>query len=127
MTDIGTLSGGTTSAASAVTYDGLVVMGSANTADGSGRAIPWTDAGGIIDLGALGGARSEAIAMSNDGSMVVGGSKTAIIENSQSVHHTYRWEVGANGINTKMTDLGTLGGNRSYAWDVNASGTIVVG
>ncbi|ATN33640.1 hypothetical protein ACO34A_07445 [Rhizobium sp. ACO-34A] len=132
MTDIGTLSDGTYSSASMVSDDGLVVVGSANTMGSStygySRAIRWTDAGGIIDLGTLGGNYSYAEAMNNDGSVIVGEAETAPdVNTDDTYYHAYRWSVGADGINGTMTDLGTLGGNYSSAYDVNADGTVVVG
>jgi probable HAF family extracellular repeat protein len=36
-----------------------------------------------------------------------------------STSHAFLWEPG------KVTDLGTLGGNDAYAWDINESGVIV--
>lgn len=132
MTDIGTLSDGTYSSATMVSDDGLVVVGSANTMGSStygySRAIRWTDAGGIIDLGTLGGNYSYAEAMSNDGSVIVGEAETAPdVNTDDTYYHAYRWSVGADGIHGTMTDLGTLGGSSSSAFDVNADGTVVVG
>ncbi|MCM2395264.1 autotransporter domain-containing protein [Rhizobium sp. S95] len=135
MTDIGVLATGTYSEASLVSNNGLVVAGSADVTESDGnstsyysRAIRWTDAGGIIDLGTLGGKQSSIAAMSNDGTVIVGDADMAPDINTDDTYsHAYRWEVGSDGINGTMTDLGTLGGNSSYAYDVNADGTVVVG
>src|SRR5919201_330131 len=53
--DLGTLPGGTSSVARAVSDNGQVV-GSSNTASGQTHAFSWTQAGGMVDLGTLPGA-----------------------------------------------------------------------
>src|ERR1700682_1286437 len=60
-TDLGTLPGGTTSAATALNVNGQVV-GSADTANGATHAFSWTALGGMVDLGTpgLGGTNSAA-------------------------------------------------------------------
>ncbi|MBC2736574.1 MAG: PEP-CTERM sorting domain-containing protein [Desulfobacteraceae bacterium] len=78
----------------------------------SGKAfsIPGYD---IIDLGTLGGSRSEATGI-NDTGQVVGFSRT---EDGKT--HGFYYENGS------MIDLGTLGGNSSYAYDINNNNQIV--
>jgi probable HAF family extracellular repeat protein len=68
---LGTL-GGNGSAASGVSADGSVVVGSAYNAAGQLRAFRWTAARGMQDLGTLGGSGSAATGISADGSVVVG-------------------------------------------------------
>jgi probable HAF family extracellular repeat protein len=109
MTDLGTL--GDQSQANAVSADGAVVVGDSNN-----HAFRWTSAGGMTDLGTLGGNYSEAEAVSADGSVVVGSARLA---NNDS--RAFRWTDGI------MSDLGTLGGNTSYAYGVSADGSVVVG
>ena len=53
MIDLGTL-GGASSGAEAVNDSGQVVGGS-QTASGANHAFLWTQAGGMVDLGTLGG------------------------------------------------------------------------
>src|SRR5947207_4028599 len=64
--DLGTL-GGTTSSASAVNASGQVV-GESSSGDGI-RAFSWTAAGGMVDLGTLGG-DSVAFAVNASGQVV---------------------------------------------------------
>jgi probable HAF family extracellular repeat protein len=54
MQDLGTL-GGSGSWAYGVSADGSVVVGWAYNAAGRSRAFRWTAAGGMQDLGTLGG------------------------------------------------------------------------
>ncbi|GAA2367063.1 hypothetical protein Cme02nite_29260 [Catellatospora methionotrophica] len=70
----------------------------------------------IVTLGTLGGSCcSEAMAINDDG--VVTG--YAMIDVARNTHHAFRWKGGV------MTDLGTLGGDRSFATAINDNGWIV--
>ena len=117
MTDLGTLSGGSSSSAYGVSADGAVVVGYGDSAAGQ-RAFRWTSAGGMADLGVLsGGSSSYAYGVSADGAVVVGGS------DSTAGGRAFRW-TSASG----MADLGVLaGGSYSYAYGVSADGSVVVG
>jgi probable HAF family extracellular repeat protein len=66
----------------------------------------------VSDIGTLGGPEAEALAMSGD--YIVGWSTTSAGE-----RHAFRWQRGG-----PMTDLGTLGGTSSTAYDVNAAGVV---
>ncbi|MEZ6015019.1 MAG: hypothetical protein R3F49_07900 [Planctomycetota bacterium] len=72
LTDLGTLPGAVTSAATAVSADGTTVVGVSDDA----RAFRWTAATGMQDLGSLGATApwfiASAEAVSPDGSIVVG-------------------------------------------------------
>ncbi|GAO01520.1 hypothetical protein PSR1_00375 [Anaeromyxobacter sp. PSR-1] len=70
----------------------------------------------MIDLGTLGGASSEAVALSDAG-YVAGNSLRA-----DGAHHAFRWTAAGG-----MADLGTLGGAFSEAVAVNASGDVAGG
>ncbi|MEK1940130.1 MAG: hypothetical protein AAAB16_07110 [Pseudomonas sp.] len=71
MADLGSLGG--MSAANAVSADGAVVVGYSTLADGTDRAFRWTAGTGMTSLGLLnGGTYSEASAISDDGSVIVG-------------------------------------------------------
>ncbi len=81
------------------------------------HAFRWTPATGMQSLGTLGGLRSNALAVSADGSVVVGESEPAPMTQALA----FRWSSGG------MQNLGTLGGSGSAAYDVSADGSVVVG
>lgn len=78
------------------------------------RAFLWKN-GVITYLGTFSG-DSQALAVSEDGTVVVG-----LSEISPFVTRAFRWENGV------MTDLGTLGGDNTYALAVSADGSVVAG
>ncbi|MBE7477038.1 MAG: T9SS type A sorting domain-containing protein [Ignavibacteriota bacterium] len=71
----------------------------------------------LIWLGTLGGDDSEARAVSDNGSVVVG-----VSQDANGNPRAFRWTI-----QTGIQDLGTLGGNGSVAADVSADGSIIVG
>ena len=108
--------------------DGGVVVGDAILPDNiTDHAFIWTQGGGIVDLGALGGdpagTGSDAFAVSANGSVVVGDSST---DDTNTADHAFRWTQGGG-----MADLGALGGDPagtdSVAFAVSANGSVVVG
>jgi probable HAF family extracellular repeat protein len=116
--DIGTL-GGSYSAASGVSADGSVVVGSATfVGNAEIRAFRWTRGGGMVDLGSLGGRVTYPRVISADGSTVVGEAYTT---GNAGGWHAFRWTSGG------MVDLGTFGGSYSSANAVSADGSVVVG
>jgi probable HAF family extracellular repeat protein len=118
MQDLGTLPGGGGGGATAASADGSVVVGWAGNAAGQQRAFRWTAAGGMEDLGTLGGDRSEALGVSADGSVVVGWAR-----NTAGQDRAFRWTAAGG-----MQDLGTLpGSDQSRAYGVSADGSVVVG
>ncbi len=66
----------------------------------------------LIWLGTLGGDDSEARAVSDNGSVVVG-----VSQDANGNPRAFRWTI-----QTGIQDLGTLGGNGSVAADVSADG-----
>ena len=101
IVDLGILpdgGGSFSSAANSINENGQVV-GMARTAAGDTHAFLWDSASGMIDLGTLGGDRSEAFGINNHG-QVVGKARTV-----DGVYHAFTWD-STNG----MADLGTLTG-----------------
>jgi len=114
MVDLGGLGGDTYP--NAVNSDGLVV-GTAFTPDlEESRPFGWTRAGGMIDLGSLGGRFGEALAVSDTG-VVVGYSYTA---GDPSYPHPFVWTA-----DTGMIDLGTPVNGFGSATAVNHKGDVV--
>ena len=127
MQDLGSLrmdnQGG--SVAHAVSANGIVVVGEAETDDMDGRAFRWVAGNaGMQDLGSLAGpaqGSSVALALSADGSVVVGKALTA-----DQVGQAFFWRDDGKG----MLGLGTLSGDakgESTAVSVSADGTVVAG
>jgi probable HAF family extracellular repeat protein len=102
------------SAALDVNDVGQVVGWSDTDLSGSNNshAVLWEN-GTVVDLGTLGGSRSQATGINSKG-QVVGWSTTNDAET-----HAFLWENGV------MIDLGTLGGSSSQAQDINEVGQIV--
>ncbi len=116
MVGLGYLPGHTFSDARAISADGSVIVGRSSPSSG-GEAFRWTEAAGMISLGAgtAGFLSSYAYGVSGDGSKVVGyGSAKA-----------YLWSESSG-----FVSLGDLDGGAfitSRAWGISADGTTVVG
>lgn len=124
MVGLGGLGGSTfSSEAHGVSADGSVVVGKSRSATMGGgnsdEAFRWTASGGMVGLGKLTGGStwSEARAVSDDGSVVVGDSGSAL--GTQA----FRWTSSGG-----MVGLGILSGyDASYAYAVSSDGSVVVG
>ena len=99
--------------AGAVNSDGSVVVGNSKSSNNDIEAFRWTQAGGMVGLGDLGGGYSQATAVNSDGSVVVGTSK------STNGFEAFRW--------TQVGGMVSLGGSVSQARGVNSDGSVVVG
>jgi probable HAF family extracellular repeat protein len=108
------LAGANAAAANDVNDAGVIVGGSGSTSTGTYfRAVRWTN-GVIQDLGALpGDARSYAYAINSLGQVVGSG------------YARNHFHERAFLYTTSMTDLGTLGGSASVAYDINDAGVVV--
>lgn len=89
------------------------VAGTLQNSGGRFRAFLWSQAGGLTEIGTLGGTQSWAQAVGSDGA--VAGSSTT----GSGYLHGFVHRGG------RMTDLGTLGGVTSAAYDVNGFGEAV--
>src|SRR5207247_1304568 len=111
MIDLGTL-GGSFSDATLVSTDGRV-FGRSDTSDGTSRLFTWTPAGGMVDLGTLGG--FSMLSAVNAGGQAVGVSNTPVGQ------HAFSWTPAGG-----MIDLGTLAGTGfSLANAVGSTGQVV--
>ncbi|HEV7346521.1 MAG TPA: autotransporter domain-containing protein [Devosia sp.] len=118
----------------AISDDGMFAVGFSSGEAHTGRAVRWdlstiADNGvaGIIDLGSFTGmgGGSDAYDVSADGRVVVGEAS-----DPDGRRRAFRWVEGATGgvaANVQMYDLGTLGGDESWAQAVSRNGNWVVG
>jgi len=97
-----------------VDASGQVVGTSKTAGDAALHAFLWTTAGGMIDLGTLGGTHSFAVGVNASG-QIIGSSDTPGFES-----HAFSWTAAGG-----MVDLGTLGGRFTIPVAVNASGQVV--
>ena len=119
MLGLGTLPGSTRSDAYAVSLDGAVVVGTCSGPGSQSQGFHWTAATGMVGLGGFPGQPLEGYARATnaDGSVIVGWSKMG------AATHAYRWTAQSG-----LVSLGVAPGyTSSYAEDVSADGTVVVG
>ncbi len=120
LQDLGVLPGETRSFAWGISGDGSVVVGHSESGSMQpfGEAFRWTAAGGMKGIGKLtpGSIISKALAVSRDGSTIVG-------ENWNEVLSTRAFVWTQTG---GMKQLSTLG-NYTVAYGVNADGSVIVG
>ena len=106
------------SAATGVSADGNVVIGNVNQG-GTARAFYWTEATGAQMMTGFGGANIVAQAINPDGSVIVG-----YADYPDHTRHACRWLDPSQ----PPQDIHTVSNSTlSVAWDVSASGDIVVG
>ena len=124
MSSLGTLGVGESSAALAVSSDGLTVVGaSGNFQTHLTRAFRWTSGNGMVSLGKLNGTDSSAAFFTSNNGAVVVGTCTGF-NGLNEVREAFRWTDGV------MASLGSLpGGAQDLYWPVaiNDDGSVVVG
>ena len=102
------------------TGNGSTVVGHGTGTNGASLAFKWTHGAGLISLGDLAGGEvfSQAKGVSDDGSIIVGYSTSALGD------EPFRWTAAGG-----MQSLGTLPGgtNSGVAWDISADGAVIVG
>lgn len=125
FTSIGFLPGNISSQATAISADGLVVVGS-SIAPGGGKMVPgksqafrWSAREGMVSLGLLpGGTSSNARAVSADGAVVVGDGDAPSISGA-----VFRWSASSGlELLTPLADS-----NICVASGVSGDGNVVVG
>ncbi len=118
MTDLGSLGGGAGSAHDL--NDAGHVVGSSLTAEGREYGFFWSAPGPMVEISPLGSGRKCWANGINGGDQVVGISTTHYYDLDTA--HAFLWTPGGGTV-----DLGTLGGDKSGASDVNDAGRIVGG
>ena len=119
-TALGNLAGCVSSVALGTNYDGSVIVGHSWTGT-LARPFKWTAAGGMVDLGDIGGGTGNAIAVSADGTKIVGYSWNGSMDVASI-------KVGSGATSVLHADFLT-GYNRSEARGVTVVGghTLTVG
>jgi uncharacterized membrane protein len=121
MVALGFRPGGSDSVANAVSNDGTVIVGSADSGAAGNLAFRWTQAGGYQMLGDIdgGATSSRALDISDDNLTIVGTGAPA-----GGGSEAFRWTPA-----TGLVPLGDLSGgdHRSYPFGVSADGSIIVG
>ena len=127
MVDLGNMPGGGYDSANGISADGLVIVGHGNGSLGQ-EAFRWTQETGMVGLGDLPGGyfSSTALAVSEDGSVIVGHSKTNndgmegfIWDASNGMRHLQQLLVSAGNDLTGWSNL--------HPWGISDDGRTVVG
>jgi probable HAF family extracellular repeat protein len=123
MRSLGYLPGGNSyGSAYDVSENGGVVVGTTKSSNSAFEAFRWTSTGGMSSLGSLTGAPpgsyTDALGISADGAVVVGGGHSSFGQEA------FRW-TSADG----MVGLGDLagGGFLSVAYGISSDGSVIVG
>lgn len=97
--------------------DNGVVVGNAKFDGTNTHAFRWTAAGGMVDLGTLGGAESNCSYVSSDGSVVAGNAR-----DTGGVMQAYRWTAAGG-----MVSLGIADGIGSFVAGLSPDGATIYG
>src|SRR5690606_25843592 len=119
---------GSPSTALNVSADGTFVVGNIYISGVSDNAFRWSEEEGMVELGTLGGFGSQALAVSNDGSVVVGFSQTS----EGNDFHAFIWtqENGMEKLQEVLEDsygLDLSGWTLTVANAISADGKTIVG
>ncbi|HTU47995.1 MAG TPA: hypothetical protein VMF91_23250 [Bryobacteraceae bacterium] len=113
LTDLGTLPGGTWSAAYALNSSGQIA-GTSSIGNGLFSAF-FSNGSALTPIGTFAGANGSSYGTAiNDYGEIVGSA-----QNAQGFANAFVWTGGS------PVDIGTLGGTQSYAYGVNDAGTVV--
>ena len=119
FTRLGFLASDVASQANAVSADGLMVVGSSQSASGKSRPFRWRAEEGMVDLGLLhGGTTGKARAVSANGDFVVGDGD---VQGSSSA--VFRWSKSTGLVQLKALSDSTL----CAVGGVSGDGNVVVG
>jgi probable HAF family extracellular repeat protein len=129
LQDLGVTTG-EESFATAISGNGLVIVGEARDASGFWRAFRWTASTGMHDIGTLGGPESAAFAVNNDGTVIVG---TSLTSGSTGSSDCFIW-TATNGMQELKAVLNAAGVHTADNWvqlttldGISADGTVIVG
>lgn len=122
LTGLGT-PGDVTSEACDTNNNGLIVGSFIPNGQLKPQACAWIN-GQRFNLGTLPGGASAQVLAINEAGQVVGVSD-AIASGGGTAKHAYRLMLSPSGIVSDRVDLGELGHGFSYAYAINASGTVV--
>ncbi|CUU02350.1 probable extracellular repeat, HAF family, partial [Armatimonadetes bacterium GBS] len=107
-----------------VSADGSVVVGMAKNASGNWHASRWTQTGGMVDLGTLGGVQSWARSVSADGEVVVGWAW-----NASNQLRAFRWTQagGMEDLNLTYASQLSPGSYLEHADAISPDGRYILG
>ena len=114
--DLGDLGAPNWAGVTCLSSDGTTAAGFSKLPNGNFTAVRWVIGSGIEALGTLGGVRSSSEAINSDGSVVVGFERMPNFDFA-----SFRWSAASGVVNITPTYP------TSFAYDVSADGSVVVG
>jgi probable HAF family extracellular repeat protein len=129
LQDLGVTTG-SESFATAISGNGLVIVGEARDASGFWRAFRWTASTGMQDIGTVGGPESAAFAVNFDGTVIVG---TSLTSSGSGSNDAFVW-TATTGMQDLKTVLQAVGVHTADKWvslttvdGISTDGTVIVG